>query len=212
MTTVAPDPARPNPAPPGNPAGDEGGARRTGTRSAIIDAAVLLIADRGFSATSVDEIAAEAGVAKGSVYYNFGSKTALFEAVIVEGVTRLTAALRAAAAGLEGRAAIGALVTELLTQVQAHPDFAKLLVAEVFRTGRDWQDSIRLVRDESMGVFAQVVHASWPSRDPSLTAAAVFGATLVAGLEWLAFQPDRPVQEVRDAVHAMVLDGLSAGG
>ncbi|WP_448061080.1 TetR/AcrR family transcriptional regulator [Cellulomonas hominis] len=217
MTTVAPDPARPTPTPAlpedlESSAGDDGGDRRTGTRSAIIDAAVRLIADSGFSATSVDEIAAEAGVAKGSVYYNFGSKTALFEAVIDEGVTRLTAVLRAAAGGLEGRAAIGALVTELLTQVQAHPDFAKLLVAEVFRTGRDWQDSIRLVRDESMGVFAQVVRTSWPTRDPSLTAAAIFGATLVAGLEWLAFQPDRPIQEVRDAVHAMVLDGISAGG
>ena len=46
-----------------------------------------------------------------------------------------------------------------------------------------------------------------PHRDPSLTAAAMFGATLVAGLEWLAFQPERPAEDVQRAVLATVLDG-----
>src|SRR6478609_4575478 len=170
------------------------------TREHIVEAALALVADRGFTATSVDDIASAAGVAKGSVFYNFGSKSGLFEAIITEGVTRLTAALRAAADGLHGREALEALVTELLTQVRAHPDFAKLMVAETFRTGRSWQDSIRLVRDESMGAFAAVVAETWPERDPSLTAAALFGATLLAGLEWLVFQPDRTIEDVRAAV------------
>jgi hypothetical protein len=78
----------------------------------------------------------------------------------------------------------------------------------VFRTGRDWQDSIRQVRDESFAVFAEVVAESWPGRDPSLTAAAMFGATLVAGLEWLAFQPERTVAEVRRAVLATLVEPL----
>lgn len=170
------------------------------TREHIVEAALALVADRGFTATSVDDIASAAGVAKGSVFYNFGSKSGLFEAIITEGVTRLTAALRGAAEGLHGREALETLVTELLTQVRAHPDFAKLMVAETFRTGRSWQDSIRLVRDESMGAFAAVVAETWPERDPSLTAAALFGATLLAGLEWLVFQPDRSLEDVRTAV------------
>lgn len=194
------DPAAPAPA-------STAGSRRD-TRAAIITATVALIADRGFSATSVDDIAERAGVAKGSVYYNFGSKAALFETVLTEGQRTLTTALRAASDGRHGRDAVGALVHELLAQIQGHPDFAKVLVAEVFRTGRDWQDSIRQVRDEAFAVFAEVVAASWPQRDPSLTAAAMFGATLVAGLEWLAFQPERTVDDVRRAVLATVLDPL----
>ena len=176
----------------------------TDTRRQIVDAALRLVADRGIGATSVDEIAAAAGVAKGSVFYNFGSKAGLFEAIIAEGVSRLTAALRAAGDGLAGRAALEAMVGALLEQVQAHPDFAKLVVAESFRSGRAWQDSIRQVREESMGALADVVHASWPERDASLTAAVVFGATLVAGLEWLLFQPDRPLDDVRTTVLATI--------
>ncbi|QTE31507.1 TetR family transcriptional regulator [Pengzhenrongella sicca] len=177
-------------------------ARRSGTRQQIIDAAVALIANRGFSATSVDDIAAAAGVAKGSIFYIFGSKTDMFEQILSEGVRRLTDDLRAAGAGLTGASALAALVTELLRNVHEHPAFAKLMTAEVFRTGRHWQDSIRLVRDESMAVFADVVHEARPDLDAALVGAAVFGATLVTGLEWLAFQPERTFDEVRAAILA----------
>ncbi|NUU16186.1 TetR/AcrR family transcriptional regulator [Cellulomonas humilata] len=178
--------------------------RTTTTREHIVEAALALVADRGFTATSVDDIASAAGVAKGSVFYNFGSKSALFEAIITEGVGRLTVALRGATVGLHGRDALDALVTELLGQIRSHPDFAKLMVAETFRTGRSWQDSIRLVREEAMGAFAAVVADTWPHRDATLTAAALFGATLLAGLEWLVFQPERTLDDVRAAVLATV--------
>jgi AcrR family transcriptional regulator len=176
--------------------------RRADTRRQIMDAAVLLIADQGFSATSVEEIAAAARVAKGSVYYNFGSKDEMFTAILTEGVGRLNLALRSASAGLEGAQALEALITELLKQVHANPNFAKLITTEVFRTGRHWQDTIRLVRDDSMGAFADVVHRTRPDLDSGLVGAAIFGATLVAGLEWLVFQPERTFAELKTAVLA----------
>src|SRR3954454_16124543 len=101
--------------------------RTSATRDHIVEAALALVAERGFAATSVDDIAAAAGVAKGSIFYNFGSKAGLFEWILSEGVTRLTLALRSASEGLHGREALEGLVTELLTQIQAHPDFAKLI-------------------------------------------------------------------------------------
>jgi AcrR family transcriptional regulator len=191
---------------PRRPAAD----RQGDTRRQIINAAVLLIADQGFSATSVEEIAAAAGVAKGSVYYNFGSKDEMFTAILTEGIGRLNASLRSASAGLEGAQALEALVTELLTQVHANPHFAKVITTEVFRTGRRWQESIRLVRDDSMGAFADVVREARPDLDSGLVGAAIFGATLVAGLEWLVFQPERTFADLRAAVLAS-MSGLMPG-
>ena len=46
-------------------------ARRQGTREAIMDAATELFAARGVTSTSIDDIAERAGIAKGSIYYNF---------------------------------------------------------------------------------------------------------------------------------------------
>ena len=50
----------------------------------------------------MDDIALAAGVAKGSVYYNFGSKGEMFEEIIKDGVRGLTADLRSAIEGHEG--------------------------------------------------------------------------------------------------------------
>ena len=46
-------------------------------RRKLLDAAVKLIRANGYSATTVDELCAEAGVAKGSFFHHFENKEAL---------------------------------------------------------------------------------------------------------------------------------------
>ena len=48
--------------------------RRTQTRSELLDAAEQLFSEQGFHATSVDQVADEAGYTKGAVYSNFADK------------------------------------------------------------------------------------------------------------------------------------------
>ncbi|MDX6675402.1 MAG: hypothetical protein QOH11_2820, partial [Solirubrobacteraceae bacterium] len=43
-------------------------------RAAILDAAMNVFADRGYHASSIDEIAREAGVSKALIYEHFASK------------------------------------------------------------------------------------------------------------------------------------------
>ncbi len=54
-----------------------------------MDAAGRLFARRGFSATSLDMIAAETGLNKAMVAYYFGSKTGLYQSVLDAGVSKL---------------------------------------------------------------------------------------------------------------------------
>ncbi len=185
------------------PRQDGNTARRRGTRTLVIDAAVRLVASRGFSATSVDDIAAEAGVAKGSVYYNFTSKSDILEAALDEGTARLRAALSEARDAAPDAGRVDAMVRALLVAVHSYPDLAKLLAAEVFRAEREWQQSIAQLRAETISMFALEIGARRPGEDVSLVAAAVFGATLVAGLEWLVFQPDRTLDEVHASVRSL---------
>src|SRR5512133_86657 len=51
------------------------------TRRAILDAAERLFADRGYAATSVPTIAAEAGVAVKTVYVAFATKAGVLHAL-----------------------------------------------------------------------------------------------------------------------------------
>ncbi|MBO2453917.1 TetR/AcrR family transcriptional regulator [Actinomadura barringtoniae] len=62
-----------------------GEARRT----AILEVAARLFADRPYDVLSIDEITREAGVAKGLIYYYFGSKRGLFMAVIDQAASAL---------------------------------------------------------------------------------------------------------------------------
>jgi TetR/AcrR family transcriptional repressor of mexJK operon len=50
----------------------------TAKREAIIDAARAAFFDRGFAATSIEQVAADAGVSKVTVYNHFGDKRGLF--------------------------------------------------------------------------------------------------------------------------------------
>src|ERR1700749_396694 len=55
--------------------------RRQTTQAAILKSAKRLFGERGFAATTIDDVAAAARVAKGAVYHHFATKEALFEAV-----------------------------------------------------------------------------------------------------------------------------------
>jgi len=52
------------------------------SRSQILDAALKLFAHRGYGATSVRDIAEEAGLSKGNVYHHFPDKEAIFRALL----------------------------------------------------------------------------------------------------------------------------------
>ena len=54
------------------------------TRERLIEAAAQVFARKGFAATSLDEIAEEAGLTKGAVYSNFASKEDLVRALLEE--------------------------------------------------------------------------------------------------------------------------------
>lgn len=102
--------------------------RRQATRTKLYEAAVTLIAEQGFSATTVDEIAERAGVAKGTVYYNFKSKTELFEELLRHGVGLLTASLRSAADETAERGgtrveALDAMIRAGLVFIDRYPAF-----------------------------------------------------------------------------------------
>ena len=56
------------------------------TKKAIFNAAIKVFSIEGYDSATVDEIASEAGVAKGTLYYNFQGKEEIFKFVIAEGM------------------------------------------------------------------------------------------------------------------------------
>ncbi|MFJ6558857.1 TetR/AcrR family transcriptional regulator [Streptomyces sp. NPDC091412] len=192
-----------------------GRTRREATRQKLYEAAVTLIAEQGFSATTVDEIAERAGVAKGTVYYNFASKSVLFEELLRHGVGLLTASLREAAeeTAREGGSrvdALDAMVRAGLVFIDRYPAFTQLYVAELWRTNRSWQSTLLVVRQEAVAVVEGVLRDGMANGefgedvDVPLTAAALVGMVLVAALDWKSFQPQRSLDDVHAALSRLL--------
>ena len=190
--------------------GDGRSRRRTDTRQRLFEAAVELIAEQGFSATTVEDIALRAKVAKGTVYYNFKSKNDLFEELLRHGIGLLTDEFRTAVAGLAPREAVAALVRAELDYIRRYRAFAQLLLSEMWRTNREWQQTLVLLREQAIGVIAETVQAGVDSGDlPAdldvrVASSALFGVGLVVAVDWLVFMPERSIEDVEESLLAIV--------
>lgn len=196
-------------------------ARRSATRRRLFDAAVTLIAEQGFSATTVDEIADRAGVAKGTVYYNFASKNVLYEELLRDGIDQLADSLRHAADTTTGHGgtridALDAMIRAGLDFIARSPALTQLYVAELWRTNRTWRATLTSVRGRALTVVESVLGDAVRAGELSdeldipLTASALLGMVLVAALDWLSFQPDRSVEEVHASLSRLVQGRVGA--
>jgi AcrR family transcriptional regulator len=90
------------------------GRKRERTRAALVAAALDIVAEKGFAAANLDEIAARAGMTKGAIYSNFSSKAELLLAAMgAKGFTLSSPRPAAASLDEELRAMAGALVAAL---------------------------------------------------------------------------------------------------
>jgi len=59
------------------------------TKRKIFETSMKLFAEKGYEATSIEEITATVGVAKGTLYYHFSSKEEIFNFLLEEGIKLL---------------------------------------------------------------------------------------------------------------------------
>ena len=59
------------------------------TKRKIFEIAMKLFSEKGYDATSIEEITATVGVAKGTLYYHFSSKEEIFNFLVEEGMKLL---------------------------------------------------------------------------------------------------------------------------
>jgi AcrR family transcriptional regulator len=135
---------------------DSDGIRRD-TRESLLDAAEQIFAEKGFAGSSVREITARASVNLGAITYHFGSKAALFEAVIARAQQALVARLEAAAWGP------GAPLDRIEAVARAHVEFMasrpnlRRLVMQVLLSGAAIPEAAAAQVRRAMGVIASLI-------------------------------------------------------
>jgi AcrR family transcriptional regulator len=97
----------------------------------ILSAARKVIATRGFNEATVDEIAAAAGIAKGTVYLYFSSKKDIYLAALKQGILELQDRTRTTMQSATGiRAKLASFVRTRIEYAEANRDFIKIYHSE----------------------------------------------------------------------------------
>lgn len=104
--------------------------RRAATREAILDAAESLFGEEGYAATTMDDIAALAKVAKGAVYHHFTAKRDVFEAVFEAVSSRLVHSVGAGTRSDVGVIEQMVLATELYFRLCADTATAQITLRD----------------------------------------------------------------------------------
>jgi len=158
--------------------------RREDTTQRILDGAAAVFAKGGFAATSMEEIAAAAGVSKLLLYRDFSGKRELYQAVLERTRARITESVPAEASNAALRALIAAArsdpdgFTLLFRHAAREPEFAAYAND---RHDRDVRAAERLMRD----IEPDPVLRRW-------AAEATVDITYQAIITWLEYgAPDR---------------------
>ena len=100
-------------------------------RQQLIEVGRALFAERGFEGTTVEEIAASAGVSKPVVYEHFGGKEGLYAVVVDREVQVLLSAIREAlTAPAHPRQLVEQAALALLAYIEESPDGFRILVRD----------------------------------------------------------------------------------
>ena len=101
------------------------------TREDILEAATEEFADKGLSGARIDKIADRTSTSKRMIYYYFGSKDALYRAVLEREYTRIRRAEAAIALDrLRPREALAELVRQTFDSHVDRPNFIRLVMNE----------------------------------------------------------------------------------
>lgn len=185
-------------------------------KTAILDAAIAVIAERGVRGLRVEEVAKAAGVAVSLLYYHFGSREGLVRATLDHANERAAAA--PAEAG--GESGYDAARRILLAELDAAPEvretsvvWGEVLASAVFEPGL--RDQLRAANATWVGLIAARIRdgqADGSVRSGLDAAASAERLTaLIDGLSgrWLAglYERERAVELLEAAIAAELASG-----
>jgi AcrR family transcriptional regulator len=197
--------------------------RRKEARPAELLAAALdVFADKGFAATRLEDIAAQAGVSKGTVYLYFESKEALFKAAIESAITPVIEAAEAIANETDkpaaellrtfvfgwweriGTTSLGAVPKLMVAESGNFPEVARWFHEEIIS---------RALRAMARVIEIGIARGEFRSTDPHLAARIVFSPIFSIVVWRRAFAdcaPDLPDPRMfLDTAVALLNDGLA---
>jgi len=184
------------------------------SRQFIIDATVRLISRDGYQRTTMDHVAAEAGMAKGTIYLHFKTKNDLIHAVIMSSMEPLAVELNAVLDGSGPPAErLQALLLGHLRYFDQHRDLFRVLLCDrdmaQNRQRRCRSTRYRAIVERVASVIDEGIHRGTFAECDSVKAATMLLEANIALIHSrLTADAPGPVEEDARLVSQIFLHGL----
>ena len=195
-------------------------AQRAGAgekRRTILDAAVVVFADRGFHACRVSDIADEAGVAYGLVYHYFQSKDEVLDTLFLDRWNVLLEAIREVDRREDAaREKLYAIASFIVDSYRHDPQLMKVIIVEVTRAansfGRTHLAKIREAYELIADIVAKAQADGTFKREvtPQFAALAFYGAIEQVLTGWI-FDVLPQGEDEFDRAKAFVVETICGG-
>ncbi len=170
-------------------------APTAGKRERIIEAAIKVFAERGFYHARVSEVAAEAGVAGGTIYNYFRNKDDLLISLFEDRMEAILADFRAELAGIDSAAGRLRRFVELhLRMVAQNPPLAEVLTVELRQSSKFMREYKARKFGEYLALLESLISEGIEQGlfrsdvDPKILKRALFGAIDEVSLFWVGHQ------------------------
>ena len=193
-------------------------------REAIIDAASRVFAEKGFSDASNREIAREAGISPGLIYWYFENKDELFKAVVRRLFPLYGMELPAVDVREMPLEDLLRMIGGYFLRTMTNPDvlrLSRLALTEQIRFPDVWREIGYLIANQAIGrlaaqLDARIEQGELPPTDTWLASQAFFGSLMAYVLRKYMFQSVDLQEANDDAMVATVVRiyaaGLKSGG
>jgi AcrR family transcriptional regulator len=188
--------------------------RSAATRTALVDAARRLWAERGYAAVGTPEIAAAAGVTRGAMYHQFADKAALFRAVVERVEEDITVRLgeSVAAAGARDPAAALRAATDGWLDASQEPEVRQIVLLDA-PVVLGWAGFRDVALEHGLGLTEQLLQAAMDAGQLARQPTRALAHVLIGALDEAAMvvataeDADRARTEVGQVLHGL-LDAL----
>lgn len=186
------------------------------TRQDLLDAALTIFSQKGYTATRLEDIAKAAGVTRGAIYHHFGSKSDLFLALLEEATAVGNSAIDQAVS--EGGTFVEVLSRILVYTFNLLEDdrrFSEVVALQLTTPDvealdqRRYDEAQELVQSIS-GFFRVIIEQGElrPGLDPEIAARAFLGYQNGLAILWLANRQAFSIKEDGPALAEIFVHGI----
>jgi AcrR family transcriptional regulator len=180
-------------------------------REQLLDVSRGLFAERGFEGTSIEEIAARAGVSKPVVYEHFGGKEGIYAVVVDREMQRLLDMVTGALSGGHPRELLEQAALALLDYVEQYTDGFRILVRDspVAQSTGTFASLISDIASQVEHILGEEFRArSYDSKLAPMYSQMLVGMVALTGQWWLDVRKPKKAEVAAHLVN-LAWNGLS---